>query len=443
MNAVDSVPELCQRLISSAFQRCRVSEELCRLSVVLNGSRFCSPAVTRISSSCDEDISNHNLNLKQGNSVNWMKKLPSIPKNGLRFSGTEVCLNVLEKTEFLRDKICSFIQKMLILNIPNVGFELLVHHEDTTGLRLENVFRPNECSPSSFPTSSLEHLESGFVDYVLRHRHNVTRDSGSHTSTMEHLKTGIGIENSRSSGLVMEAVITFSDFLDHVNPCMMECGPRTEVLYFRDFSPSKISKSSLHGLMSIDWKSYGLKLGKIVGQEDCLWLEWEKLPSSACIDLVFHCYEKRPMRQKSYSIRTILKKAAKLALDDLKEKHTGFLLSDRTVKIRSYAPDLAKTLAGLILSSNDMEFQEECLSLLGLRSQEVGDGKVEECIKDKIISVIELNDRKPQGCKDAAPFLFKYGDSLELDLEEDHDEVEGTFDSFRLQAPSRVRAQCE
>ncbi|KAK4791477.1 hypothetical protein SAY86_031890 [Trapa natans] len=38
-----------------------------------------------ISGSCDEDISNHNLNLKQGNSVNWMKKLPSIPKNGLRF----------------------------------------------------------------------------------------------------------------------------------------------------------------------------------------------------------------------------------------------------------------------------------------------------------------------------------------------------------------------
>ncbi|KAK4791816.1 hypothetical protein SAY86_032229 [Trapa natans] len=350
------------------------------------------------------------------------------------------------------------VLQMLILNIPNVGFELLVHHEDATGPRLENVFRPNECSPSSFPTSSLEHLESGFVDYVLRHRHNVTRDSGSHTSTMEHLKTGIGIENSMSSGLVMEAVITFSDFLDHVNPCMMECGPRTEVLYFRDFSPSKISKSSLHGLMSIDWKSYGLKLGKIVGQGDCLWLEWDHLPSSACIDLVFHCYEKRypfgafllicnkhrlmiylmgniaPLiKQKSYSIRTILKKAAKLALDDLKEKHTGFLLSDRTVKIRSYAPDLAKTLAGLILSSNDMEFQEECLSLLGLRSQEVGDGKVEECIKDKIISVIELNDRKPQGCKDAAPFLFKYGDSLELDSEEDHDEVEGTFDSFRLQ----------
>ncbi|KAK4773842.1 hypothetical protein SAY87_028861 [Trapa incisa] len=49
MDAIDSVPELCQRLILSAFQRCRVCDELCRLSVVLNGSRLCSPAVTRFS----------------------------------------------------------------------------------------------------------------------------------------------------------------------------------------------------------------------------------------------------------------------------------------------------------------------------------------------------------------------------------------------------------
>lgn len=102
------------------------------------------------------------------------------------------------------------------------------------------------------------------------------------------------------------------------------------------------------------------------------------------------------------------------------------------LQIRSYAPDLAKTLAGLIVSSKDFEFQEECLSLLGLQPQEVGDSKVEECIKDKIISVIEQNDRKPQGCKDAAPLLFEYDDPLDLDLEEEHEEADGAFDSSSL-----------
>lgn len=101
-------------------------------------------------------------------------------------------------------------------------------------------------------------------------------------------------------------------------------------------------------------------------------------------------------------------------------------------EIRSYAPDLAKTLAGLILSSNDLEFQEECLSLLGLPPQDVGGTNVEECIKDKIISVIERNDRKPERCKDAAPLLFEYDYPQELDFEEEHEEADGAFDSFSL-----------
>lgn len=49
----------------------------------------------------------------------------------------------------------------------------------------------------------------------------------------EHLKTGIGTENSSSSGLVMEAVIIISDFSDHANSYMMECRPGTEVCFVR------------------------------------------------------------------------------------------------------------------------------------------------------------------------------------------------------------------
>ncbi|KAL0343297.1 UNVERIFIED_CONTAM: Type 2 DNA topoisomerase 6 subunit B-like [Sesamum angustifolium] len=73
--------------------------------------------------------------------------------------------------------------------------------------------------------------------------------------------------------------------------------------------------------------------------------------------------------------------------------------------ICSYAPDLAKTLSGLILSSHDKKFQGECLSLLGLQLQENERNIVENCIKDKIISVIARNDRNSWGTREV-PCLF-------------------------------------
>lgn len=98
-------------------------------------------------------------------------------------------------------------------------------------------------------------------------------------------------------------------------------------------------------------------------------------------------------------------------------------------QICSYAPDLAKTIAGLILSSNDSDFKRECFSLLGLQCQGVGGGFVEECIKEKIISVIEMNDRKShQRSEDVAHFLFK--DECLQELEFQEDEYEEGEDAF-------------
>lgn len=95
-------------------------------------------------------------------------------------------------------------------------------------------------------------------------------------------------------------------------------------------------------------------------------------------------------------------------------------------KIRSYAPDLARTIAGLIISSNDSEFQGECLSVLGLQSQDIGGKHVEAYIKEKIISVIEMNDRKPQRSKEATAFLFED----ECLQDEEYDSGEYMFSSL-------------
>ncbi|KAL8459363.1 hypothetical protein ACS0TY_036740 [Phlomoides rotata] len=65
--------------------------------------------------------------------------------------------------------------------------------------------------------------------------------------------------------------------------------------------------------------------------------------------------------------RFLTRKAVKLALTNLKKKkkNGGILLSERAVKICSYAPGLAKSFSGLIMSSHDSDFQRECFSPLG------------------------------------------------------------------------------
>ena len=87
-------------------------------------------------------------------------------------------------------------------------------------------------------------------------------------------------------------------------------------------------------------------------------------------------------------------------------------------------PDFAKTIAGLILSSEDSHFQQECFSLLGLHSQSVEDEIIEACIKEKINSIIETNDKKPQRSKDVAPFLFE-DECLEEQAGLEDEEYEG------------------
>ncbi|GMY26240.1 type 2 DNA topoisomerase 6 subunit B-like isoform X1 [Fagus crenata] len=445
-----SVPAICLHLISSAIQRCRLSGELCRLSVILKCSPPSDPLVLRISisdtgigsfldefqdlkfsreaigaekwdgvlsvrttSTCDNEVYHYQLNLKESASARRLTRLPSNPKNGVKFSGTEVCLSISESLDVLLAEINCFFQKMLVLKIPNVVYELVVEHEDASGSRCENVFLANESNPLPFSASNLERLKSGLEDYILKHGNSSNKKCGSCFPSLEHLKFRSGIacctEGQKNTGLLMEAVIVISEISEPTSSCFRPCGAKSEVLFFKDFTPCPIPQSSGKALTSIDWKSYGLTLGSIVNQCGYSLLEWEvMLPST---------------RQKTQLDRNLVKRVVKLALDDLKEKHAGVLLSAHALKIRSHAPDLAKTIAGLILSSKDSGFQVECCSLLGLQSQGVGGEIVEDCIKEKIISVIEMNDRKSyQRSEEVAPFLFE-NDCLQV-LEFQEEEYE-------------------
>ncbi|KAH9773228.1 Type 2 DNA topoisomerase 6 subunit B-like [Citrus sinensis] len=473
---VSSVQRLCLHLISAAFQRCRVSEDLCRLSVVLKRSSDSDPSTVRISISDtgigtsleefqglkfsrevfdaekwdgvlnvqttnigDDEIYHYHLNLRESNSVRRLTRLPSNPKNGAKFSGTEIYLSISESIDVFLAEVIRFFQKILVLKIPNVAIELVAEEGGVPGSQYRKVFLANECNPVPFSASNVERLKSGLEDYVMKHGNSLHRKCDSCFPNWEHLKVGSGraccAESHRSAGLQMEVVIIVSE-ISETSPCFRSSSAETEVLYFKDFSPCPITQSSLTALTNIDWKSYGLVLKSIAVQGGYTALEWENLPPNIHIDMVLHCYHKQyqftPPGQKTRSNRNLIKKAAKLALEDLKEKHAGAFLSAHALKICSYAPDLARTIAGLILSSNDSEFQEECFSILGLQSQNIINEIVEDSIQQKIISVIQMNDGKPLRSKEAASsFLFEDERLQEPNIqEEEYDAGELVFSSL-------------
>ncbi|CAL5396122.1 unnamed protein product [Camellia sinensis] len=215
---VSSVHQLCQKLISSAIQRCRMSDHLCRLSVFLKSSPPSDPPLVRISDtgvgscleefqclkyamdpesaekwvraalSCitdgvisltttginDSDIYYYHLNLKEIVSTRRLTKLPSSSKNGTTFSGTEVSFSVFGSVDGLLVKLTYFLDKMLILRIPNVAIEMLVEEsDDISGSRCKTLVPANDCFPLTSAASNVERLKSGLEDYVFKHGNNL------------------------------------------------------------------------------------------------------------------------------------------------------------------------------------------------------------------------------------------------------------------------------
>ncbi|EFH64401.1 hypothetical protein ARALYDRAFT_475285 [Arabidopsis lyrata subsp. lyrata] len=473
METTAPVPKLLLQLISSAFQRCRLSEDLCRLSVLLDQSTNNDPPITCISiadtgigcnleefqilrcprefngakiwdgllsvkTTCftDDEVYYYHINLDEYIANKRLKRQPSQAKNGAKFSGTEVSLTVFGSMDVLVAPIIGFFQKVFPSVLHNVTMDLMVKQGDSPGNQTQYVFAVNADKTPCFTASNLERLKSGLEDYVLRHGNCLDTMCDYCFSDREHLKAGSGTlcqeDKHKRVGGTMEVVIVISDLLETTQHCSRSCDGKTEVLYFDNFSPSPVPHLALSALKKIDWKNYGLILANVNDQDGHVFLEWENFPSYVQIQISLHWYHNQyPARQKNGPGISFLKKGMKNALDNLKAKHEGFLLSSHARKICSYVPDLARSIAGLIFSSTDLDFQGDCLSVLGFQTQKVERDTVEDYIQRKIVTVIGMNERKPQKDQEAAPFLFFDGES-ETSFFED-EEVEGEYYSSSLE----------
>ncbi|VFQ87725.1 unnamed protein product [Cuscuta campestris] len=355
-----------------------------------------------------------NLNMKDAIYSKRLTKLPSTAKNGAQFSGTEVSISTSESVDHLLEDLTLFFKKMLILKIPMVAVELLVDYNNMPGSHVECCIMAIECGSLPFPEESITSLRSGLEDYVHRHRNKLNSVCPCF-STGENLKVGTGIASCSGNlnRLIVEAVVIISELSELATPsCLMEHEMETQVLFYRDFVPYTVSKSSLDALKGINWKVYGLTLKNIKDQDGCALLEWENLPPSVHIDIVIHCYDKQYPSLSN-------------------EKNQGVLLSQHAQKICSYAPELSKTIARLILSSKDLNFQGECCSLLGLQSPDINMEAVESSIRERIVSVIRKNDQKTRGSREAADLLFEDQHVQRPDfMEEEFDHLEEVYNSF-------------
>uniref|UniRef100_A0A0D9WU00 Uncharacterized protein n=1 Tax=Leersia perrieri TaxID=77586 RepID=A0A0D9WU00_9ORYZ len=196
--------------------------------------------------------------------------------------------------------------------------------------------------------------------------------SHGNTSDRDHLKIGTGaakyVDKRKDKGQLVEVVIMIAHTSSDLSCWMTHCSS-TQVLHFEDFVPCLISQSSFNVLTSIDWQSYGFKSkGGFMDDDGNAVLQWDNMA-------------------------------------------------------------FARSIAGLILSSNDQEFQDECIALLGLGSdQDLAEGTVRSCISEKMNRVIKMNDTK-ENVEHNTPYLFEC-ERLDEDYIQLHDEDQDLIRDF-------------
>ncbi|KAK2376075.1 type 2 DNA topoisomerase 6 subunit B [Trifolium repens] len=138
----------------------------------------------------------------------------------------------------------------------NIAIQLVSEDYDVPESQYEKVFLANTSEQSPISTSSFEQLQSGLEDYVRKHGNNLSSKCNSCFTSWEELKVGSGVAcctvNRLHTELVMEAVIVISNMSIQNTMCFREYGDKTEVFYFKDFSPCVMSQSSMKALKSID-----------------------------------------------------------------------------------------------------------------------------------------------------------------------------------------------
>uniref|UniRef100_A0A0D9WTZ8 Type 2 DNA topoisomerase 6 subunit B-like n=1 Tax=Leersia perrieri TaxID=77586 RepID=A0A0D9WTZ8_9ORYZ len=439
--------KLLHSLIYWAVQRCRMSESPCRLTISVKRSpeSACSSPLrisvsdTGVGSKLEEFLELDDLTreipvekwdgtlfitttgINDKTIYRYQFNLQEDTSSSARFTKLAttskicLCLSTEADVDDFILWLVGFVRKIFVLRASNLACELFV--EQTASAESGHVCLSQDSDDVhlSITTSSIDRLVSGLKDYALSH---------GNTSDRDHLKIGTGaakyVDKRKDKGQLVEVVIMIAHTSSDLSCWMTHCSS-TQVLHFEDFVPCLISQSSFNVLTSIDWQSYGFKSkGGFMDDDGNAVLQWDNMAFAPT-----GTDQWRSSQPESYLVR----KALKSALVGLKVDHAEDFLSCHGQRVREYVPDLAGSIAGLILSSNDQEFQDECIALLGLGSdQDLAEGTVRSCISEKMNRVIKMNDTK-ENVEHNTPYLFEC-ERLDEDYIQLHDEDQDLIRDF-------------
>ncbi|URD78954.1 hypothetical protein MUK42_05173 [Musa troglodytarum] len=380
------------QLIYLAVQRCRIAETLCRLSISIRCFRVSNPPFMRISISdtgvgsslvefqdldrgmCsvssdkwdgmlsitttgtrDKDIHNYHLNLREAlTSKSRLNTLPPTCKNHgtfrqdlldySAFLGTEVCFSTAEEDNIddFMAWVFPFVQKTSVslsfafadiptedtfasycASILNLAVDLTVEHTENLG-RYNHLLQETDDIYLPLSLSNNERLLLSLKSYVLRHRNALDKECQLCFTSRDCVH------------LFLERSFKVWNW---------GCKQHPKCQRFWTDSGSGNSDN----ICAITVLSVEIELCYFTGHY---------FSSSSCYfnKIFLNLLNKIVTRERTSADRNLIKKAVKIALDDLKAKYAGTLLSCRSVKIRNHVPDLSRTIASLILSSNDPEF---------------------------------------------------------------------------------------
>uniref|UniRef100_A0A0E0Q2G4 Type 2 DNA topoisomerase 6 subunit B-like n=1 Tax=Oryza rufipogon TaxID=4529 RepID=A0A0E0Q2G4_ORYRU len=422
--------KLLHSLIYWAVQRCRMSESPCRLTVSVKRSpEPAGSSPLRISVS-DTGVGSK---LEEFLELDALARETPVEKwdGTLLITTTGIDDKAIYRYQFnLQEDTSSstrFTKLIFVLRASNLACELFVAQTDSAGSGDVCLSQDSDDVHISITTSSIDRLVSGLKDYALSHANTSDRCEACYMNR-DRLKIGTGtakyVDKRKAKGQLVEVVIMLAPTSSDLSCWMTNCSS-TQVLHFVEFIPCPISQSSLSALMSIDWQSYGFKFkGGFIDDDGNAELQWDNMAFSH-VDIAIHTYHEGYPAFSSQPERHLLRKALKSALFGLKADHAEDFLSCHGQKVREYVPDLAESIAGLILSSNDQEFQDECIALLGLGSdQDLTEGAVRSCISEKMNRIVEMNDTK-ENVEHNAPYLFeceRFDEDYSLLDEDDPDE---------------------
>ncbi|MCO5575730.1 hypothetical protein L7F22_029533 [Adiantum nelumboides] len=420
----------CHAVIGDAINRCRHSDNLSRITIVVKHLENSSPSLlssfevlvsdtgpgisheevsklfhgfssTHLTHLCDAPLfwggemviltselletEIRQYHVRDAFNQPTIMQLRSLSKDCGRFSGSSITVNFKGYPSELLLYICDICHQIKILMLKTVAVEVCVERLTSSESTVsEDVLLI--CEGLTLPTehSSLDRLSVGVAGYA-------SRSLNSNGASPEIGKAlAASSESSTETYWLFEACIAVTEATENGDTSMDTELKETKILFFQDFICTAVTPTIVQVLKTkVIWESFGLQVKDVQLKETgTAIIQWGGPTRLESIELALHRYRNCQTKAASWLREvSVCKRCIEDALNDLKHRNPHLFMSHRSSELQKYVPDLSRCLSKLISSSSDVAFKAICAQILGLVSTDFNE--VESCIRAKVLQVVE------------------------------------------------------